>query len=196
MDENLLNDLNNKNKLKRRNALNQLQKKIELENFTLEVYNYYEAPLLSALSDESEINRHRVCIALETVLQKKLKPPSLTTYLIPTIRHQLCSDPIIEDCEENRLELLILLENMISCYDKDVNLHTSELCDILCSGLKDSYPQVVLKSCDCVIKLSTVFRTKFPMFCNSFLKYLIRCFRKYRYKVRVKALNTLGKIFF
>ncbi|KAL7639700.1 UNVERIFIED_CONTAM: hypothetical protein RMT77_010204 [Armadillidium vulgare] len=195
MDENLLNDLNNKNKLKRRNALNQLQKIIELENFTLEVYNYYEAPLLSALSDESEINRHSVCIALETVLQKKLKPQSLTTYVIPTIRHQLCSDPIIEDCEENRLELLILLENMINCYDKNLNLHTSELCDILCSGLKDSYPEVVLKSCDCIIKLSTVLRTKFPMFCNSFLKYLIRCFRKYRYKVRVKALNTLECLF-
>lgn len=191
-------DLDHTHKIKRREALDNIlsfiNKDEESTNYKKIIFpEEYEASLISRLSDDSEINRSKTCQVVREIFKRNLCSKKMIGFLMPVISHRIGKIPFIEECEENRLELLKILESIIDTFDTDVQNYTNEFCFICAACLNDNFSEVILKSCDCIIKYATLIGPKFQMFSNSFPRHLVKCISKHKLKVRIKAINTLGK---
>lgn len=160
------------------------------------IFNESHIYILNGLRDKSEPVREEAINFIKTLIQILPINDYYLSYIFPVLVERLGSCEIIEESEEIRLQLVQLLENIFDKY-KDNNLMKPFLNDsitVLKETVKDQYPSIKEKSCQCIIKLAHILPRDFHMQAENLIKPVLGNFAHQRYKIRCEAINCIGKI--
>ncbi|XP_056631569.1 dynein axonemal assembly factor 5 isoform X1 [Diorhabda sublineata] len=165
----------------------------ELRTIFVDIHIY----VLNGLRDKTESVREQAIKFIKYFLIDKLPLNDYyLTYVFPVLVERLGSVEIIEESEEIRLQLLQLLEDIISKYNNTAQLvpFLNDSIIILSETVKDKYPVIKELSCRTIIHLANALPKDFHKQAESLIKPVLTCFSHQRYKVRVEAIQAIGEI--
>jgi dynein assembly factor 5 len=156
-------------------------------------------PTLKILSDPAEKNRDLALTYISMyVTHYCIDEGSIDKALVsimPALVQRLGMNDIIEPSEEIRLKSVSLLFELCRIYPNGnkLGLYLNEWIIILKRTIIDPYPEVRKLSCELTSKLSAKCHEKFHMMSESLIKPIIETMKHQHAKVRVEAINALGK---
>ncbi|XP_018576048.1 dynein assembly factor 5, axonemal [Anoplophora glabripennis] len=165
----------------------------ELRSVFCETHMY----ILNGLRDKTEIVREEAIQFLNFFIIEALPLNDFyLTYLFPVLVERIGSVELIEESEEVRLQLLQLLNAIISKYSNTIKLKPflNDCVIILAETVKDKYPAIKELSCVTIILLAKSLPNDFHMQAESLIKSVLSCFVHQRYKVRLESINAIGEI--
>lgn len=115
----------------------------------------------------------------------------IMTLLLPAFVQRLGMLDIVEPSEEIRLKSVSLLMEL--CRGSRLSLYLNEWIAILKRTIVDPYPEVRKVSCELASKLAKGCPEKFHMMSESLVKPLFETMKHQHAKVRVEAIQALGK---
>lgn len=165
----------------------------DLRNIFTETYMY----TLNGLRDKTEAVREQA-IAFITFLYIKILPLNdfYLTYLFPILVERIGNVEIIEESEEIRLQLLQLMNSVITKYSGTEQLRPflNDSIIVLAETVKDKYPAIKELSCHVILNLSKALPRDFHMQAETLVKPVLTCFNHQRFKVRVASIEAVGEI--
>ncbi|CAH0563466.1 unnamed protein product [Brassicogethes aeneus] len=199
----ICNSLQSEDRKVRKNAYIEMEKYLssgnvdfsqqDLKNIFIETYMY----TLNGLRDKTEAVREQAINFINFLIINKLPLNDYyLTYIFPVIVERIGSVEIIEESEEIRLQLLQLLDAIIGKYSKTEQLKPflGDSVIILSETVKDKYPAIKELSNQTIVKLADALPKDFHMQAETLIKPVLTCFTHQRYKVRVEAIKSIGKI--
>ncbi|VEN39068.1 unnamed protein product, partial [Callosobruchus maculatus] len=165
----------------------------ELRNIFSETHMY----ILNGLRDKTETVREQAITLSNFLIIEKLPINDFyLTYLFPVIVERIGTVELIEESEEIRLQLVQLLNSIITKYSNTVQLKPflNDCVIILAESVKDKYPAIKELSCQAIINLATALPQDFHMQAENLIKPVLTCFTHQRYKVRVESIHAIGEI--
>lgn len=114
-------------------------------------------------------------------------------YLIPILTQRLGLPEIVESSEEVRLLLIRLLHDVIKKYKSDLPPYLDDMVKILGQSLVDPFPEIKLESYECASDLAKAIPQHFHQQSETLIQPMLQGFNHQRYKVRVGAINAIGK---
>ncbi|GJQ73535.1 hypothetical protein Trydic_g13886 [Trypoxylus dichotomus] len=195
--------LQSNDRKERKNAFQEFAKFVSSKNeeWTLTKYhslfNESHIYVFTGLRDKSEPVREEAIKFIKTFLIDILPTNDYyLSYIFPMLVERLGSCEIIEESEEIRLQLVQLLENILDKY-KDNDLMKPFLDDsivVLKETVKDKFPAIKEKSCQCIVKLAHILPRDFHMRAENLVKPVLSNFSHQRYKIRCEAISCIGEI--
>lgn len=165
----------------------------DLRNIFSETYMY----TLNGLRDKTETVREQA-IAFIRFLYIDILPLNdfYLTYLFPILVERIGSVEIIEESEELRLQLLYLMNDIITKYSgmEQLKSFLNDSIIILTETIKDKYPAIKELSCNIILNLSLALPKDFHMQAETLIKPILTCFNHQRFKVRVASIYAVGEI--
>lgn len=165
----------------------------DLRDIFNETYMY----TLNGLRDKTEAVREQ-CIHFIRFYYIEVLPLNdfYLTYLFPILVERIGSVEIIEESEEIRLQLLQLLDSIITKYSQTEQLKPflNDSVIVLAETVKDKYPAIKELSCYTILNLSQALPKDFHMQAETLVKPVLSCFGHQRFKVRVASINAIGEI--
>jgi dynein assembly factor 5 len=196
--------LSDPNKITRQKALqslcNDLKSSNDNDDHSPPPPNTIES-ILKILSDPAEKNRDLALTYVSMYITKYCTDENsidkTLSLLILSLVQRLGTNDIIEPSEEIRLKSITLLSELCRIYPNEnkLGLYLNEWIIILKRTIIDPYPEVRKLSCELTSKLSAKCREKFHMMSESLIKPIIETMKHQHAKVRVEAINALGKYF-
>ncbi|CAH1977312.1 unnamed protein product [Acanthoscelides obtectus] len=165
----------------------------ELRNIFSETHMY----ILNGLRDRTEAVREQAIKFINFLIINKLSLNDFyLTYLFPVVIERIGTVELIEDSEEIRLQLVQLLDNIITKYSNTEQLKPflNDCVIILAESVKDKYPAIKELSCRTIVNLATAMPRDFHMQAETLIKPVLTCFNHQRYKVRVEAIYAIGEV--
>ncbi|CAG9815936.1 unnamed protein product [Phaedon cochleariae] len=165
----------------------------ELRVLFTETYIY----LLNGLRDKTEAVREQAIKFITFLIIHKLPLNDFyLTYVFPVIVERIGTVELIEESEEVRLQMLQLLNDIITRYSNTVQLKPflNDCVIILCETVKDKFPSIKELSCSTIIKLAAALPRDFHNQAEVLIAPVLSCFGHQRYKVRVEAICAIGEI--
>lgn len=151
--------------------------------------------ILKILLDPAEKNRELALSYASTYVTQyctdEVSLDKCLASLMPALVQRLGTNDIVEPSEEIRLKSVALL--MEVCRGPRLILYLNEWIGILKRTIVDPYPEVRKLSCELTSKLATQCQEKFHMMSEILVKPLIETMKHQHAKVRVEAINALGK---
>lgn len=160
---------------------------------------FYETHMyiLNGLRDKTELVREQAIQFLNFFVIDKLPLNDFyLTYIFPVLVERIGSVELIEESEEIRLQLLQLLNAIITKYSNTSQLKPflNDCITILVETVRDKYPAIKELSCVTIILLATALPIDFHMQAENLIKPVLSCFVHQRYKVRLESINAIGEI--
>lgn len=165
----------------------------DLRNIFTETYMYS----LNGLRDKTESVREQA-IQFVTFLYIEILPLNdfYLTYLFPILVERIGSVEIVEESEEIRLQLLQLMNDIITKYSGTEQLRPflNDSVIVLSELVKDKYPAIKELCCYVILNLSKALNRDFHMQAETLIKPVLTCFNHQRFKVRVAGIKAIGEI--
>ncbi|CAG9865292.1 unnamed protein product [Phyllotreta striolata] len=165
----------------------------DLRSIFVEIHIY----VLNGLRDKVENVREQAIKFVNFLIIEKLPLNDYyLTYVLPVLVERIGTVELIEESEEIRLQILQLLDAIITKYSHTAQLvpFLNDCVTILAETVKDKYPTIKELSCRTVIKLAEALPRDFHKQAETLVKPVITCFYHQRYKVRVEAVYAVGEI--
>ncbi len=155
--------------------------------------------ILKILSDPAEKNRDLALTYVSMYITQYCTDENsidkVLASVMPALVQRLGANDIIEPSEEIRLKSIALLFELCRIYPNGnkLALYLNEWIIILKRTIIDPYPEVRKLSCELTSKLSAKCHEKFHLLSESLVKPIIETMKHQHAKVRVEAINALGK---
>lgn len=155
--------------------------------------------MLKILPDPAEKNRdlalNYISMYITQYCQDESSIDKLLASIMPAFVQRLGMNDIIEPSEEIRLKSMSILFELCRIYPNGnkLALYLNEWVSILKRTIIDPYPEVRKLSCELTSKLAAKCHEKFHMMSESLVKPLIETMKHQHAKVRVEAINALGR---
>ncbi|KAK9883614.1 hypothetical protein WA026_001787 [Henosepilachna vigintioctopunctata] len=193
--------LQSEDRKQRKRALKEFQDFITKENISdhnlRNIFNETQVYFVNTLRDKSEEVREAGVEFLKFLIIDILPINDFyLTYVFPAMVERIGSVELIEDSEEIRLCLLLLLSEIICKYSNTQQLKPflNDSVTILCETVKDKFPAIKEKSCQCIVFLAKGLPKDFHLQAESLIKPVLTCFNHQRYKVRDEGIKCIGEI--
>lgn len=195
------------NKITRQKALQNLCNDLKSSLSNTDNNEYIQPPpniiesVLKIFSDPAEKNRDLALTYISMYITKYCTDENsidkLLSLLMPALVQRLGTNDIIEPSEEIRLKYVSLLFDICRMYSNGnkLALYLNEWVAILKRTIIDPYPEVRKLSCELTSKLSAKCHEKFHLMSENLVKPIIETMKHQHAKVRVEAINALGKYF-
>jgi dynein assembly factor 5 len=157
--------------------------------------------VLKIFSDPAEKNRdlalNYVSMYITQYCTDENSIDKALSLLIPAFVQRLGTNDIVEPSEEIRLKSISLLFEICRTYSNGnkLSLYLNEWIIILKRTIIDPYPEVRKLSCELTSKLAEKCHEKFHLMSENLVKPIIETMKHQHAKVRVEAINALGKYF-
>ena len=197
--------LSDPNKITRQKALQSLCNDLKSALSTTETDDHLQPPanimesMLKILSDPAEKNRDLALTYISMYITKYCTEETnidrVLASIIPALVQRLGMNDIIEPSEEIRLKSVSILSELCRIYPNSskLALYLNEWVTILKRTIIDPYPEVRKLSCDLTSKLAAKCPERFHLMSESLVKPIIETMKHQHAKVRVEAINALGK---
>lgn len=152
--------------------------------------------LLKLLSDPVEKCRELTVSLLSQFLEKIPEAHEFLPFVIPVITQRLGQPELIEPSEELRLQLVILVQQIVSLVDKKIAPYLDDVIKILQHTIVDQYPEVKKESCKCASQIAKCIPEYFHMQSESLIKPLLQSISHQHSRVRVEVIKAIGKFEF
>jgi len=155
--------------------------------------------ILKILSDPAEKNRDLALTYISMYITKYCTDENsidkTLSLLILALVQRLGTNDIIEPSEEIRLKSVSILFELCRIYPNGnkLCLYLNEWIIILKRTIIDPYPEVRKLSCELTSKLSAKCHEKFHLMSENLIKPIIETMKHQHAKIRVEAINALGK---
>ncbi|KAK6623818.1 hypothetical protein RUM44_010674 [Polyplax serrata] len=196
----LCSNIQSEDRKKRKQGLDELHKEIfgkgndGVEHLFDKVFSEIEKNVWKSLYDQSEAVRDS-CITLLSEFVEVLKPnKEFVGELISILLWRLGDKEVNEPSEEIRLRLITLLNTVIVKFNQCCAAYTEDMVQILSKTLIDSYPKVRQESCTCASNLACTVPFNFYNHSNKLIKPIIASFCHQHHRMRVAAIEALGKV--
>ena len=212
MESILLSKLKDKNKVSRRKTLQLIKEELEKSSSNLiqklnngnetlpskeeekELLSELGNILVTLLSDESELNRTINSEILCEMTQKIYLSENHFIIIFSTLAQRLGNTPIIEESEEVRSLNVKLISHIVDVIDeKKLPQYYNDLINILKATVLDPCPEVRVLANKCICQSALKSKDKFNLQSSSLIKPLVKCISHQRFKIRIAALEALGK---
>lgn len=157
--------------------------------------------MLKILPDPAEKNRdlalNYISMYITQYCRDETSIDKILALIMPAFVQRLGMNDIVEPSEEIRLKSINILAELCRIYPNGnkLALYLNEWVIILKRTIIDPYPEVRKLSCELTSKLAAKCHEKFHMMSESLVKPLIETMKHQHAKVRVEAINALGKDF-
>lgn len=159
-----------------------------------DIFREIEKNVWKSLYDQSEAVRDS-CITLLCEFINVLKPnEKFVGELVPILLWRLGDKEINEPSEEIRLRLISLLNSVVLKYNNCCGAFTEDIVQILSKTLVDSYSKIRQESCICSSNLASTVPYHFYNHSNKLIKPILASFSHQHYRMRVAAIEALGKV--
>lgn len=157
-----------------------------------EVYTY----ILKSFSDLSEGCREAAVAIIGNFIDKLPLNDYYLTYILPVLVRRIGCPEIVEESEEIRLVLIVLVRKILDKYSIThlLSPFINDFTDILTKTATDPYPKVKLEACECIILLTKVLARDFHFQSESYVKPILSNFAHQHYRVRVAAIRAIGNV--
>lgn len=196
----LCSNIQSEDRKKRNQALNELYNELfnksqfEDSDSLVEIFNDIEKNIWKCLYDQSEAVRDSSISIVEELANKLPPNEKFLSELIPILLWRLGDKEVNEPSEEVRLRLVSLLDAVILKYNKFCGPFTGDVVQILTKMLVDSYPKIRQESCKCAGDLAVTVPRYFYDQSNKLVKPILQSFSHQHYRMRVAAIEALGKV--
>jgi dynein assembly factor 5 len=199
--------LTDPNKITRQKALQSLCNDLKTSLSTKDNVDHTHLPsnmiesVLKILSDPAEKNRDLALTYTSMYVTQYCTEENnidkALSFIMPSLVQRLGMNDIVEPSEEIRLKSISLLYELCRLYPNGnrLALYLNEWIIILKRTIIDPYPEVRKLSCELTSKLSAKCHEKFHMMSEVLIKPIIETMKHQHAKVRVEAINALGKYF-
>lgn len=199
--------LSDSNKITRQKALQNLCNDLKSSLTITDNDDHLKPPsnilesILKIFSDPAEKNRDLALIYISMYMTQyctdEISIDRALALLMPAFVQRLGMNDIIEPSEEIRLKSLTILNEFCRIYSNGnkLSLYLNEWIIILKRTIIDPYPEVRKLSCELTSKLAGKCHERFHMMSESLIKPIIETMKHQHAKVRVEAVNALGKYF-
>ncbi|XP_054722252.1 dynein axonemal assembly factor 5-like [Uloborus diversus] len=169
-------------------------KTLDLRESKSDIFDLVIKPLLPALCDSSEKCRE---LASKILIQIFEKCPLLESYLrvIHALVPRLSKSDERESSEEVRLLEIDLLCKIVEKYEGSLLKYFTDITNILCACVIDSFPEVKRRSCECVSVLAKQQQENFHMISSNLLSPLFQTLSHQHFKTRTQCVYAIGSIF-
>lgn len=197
--------LTDSNKITRQKALQSLCNDLKSSLNLTENEDYQRPPsnilesMLKILPDPAEKNRELALTYISMHIAQYCKDENsidrALASVMPAFVQRLGMNDIVEPSEEIRLKSVTLLFELCRIYPNGnkLGLYLNEWVIILKRTIIDPYPEVRKLSCELTSKLAAKCHEKFHMMSESLVKPIIETMKHQHAKVRLEAINALGK---
>ncbi|XP_011496819.1 PREDICTED: dynein assembly factor 5, axonemal [Ceratosolen solmsi marchali] len=192
--------LQTEDKLKRKNALQEILKNVLMpletldEKSSLELWEVLHRPVVRILHDQAEACRDLALDILKKFLLYLPCSDKNIIYIIPIMTKRLGSQELIEQSEEVRLKCVILLRAIVFKYQNKMKAYFEDYVTILTRTVTDKYPDVKKESCYCICDLAKAIPSDFYSRSESFIKPILINISHQHYKIRTITVETLGAV--
>nr|XP_023027609.1 dynein assembly factor 5, axonemal [Leptinotarsa decemlineata] len=165
----------------------------ELRNIFSETYMY----TLNGLRDKTESVREQAIEFVKFLIIEKLPINDYyLSYVFPLLVERIGSVELIEESEEIRLQMVKLLDAIITKYSNTNQLKPflNDSVIILAEAVKDKFPLMKELSCRLILKLANALPRDFHCQAGNLIKPVLSCFGHQRYKIRVESIKAIGEI--
>lgn len=196
----LSSNIQSEDRKKRKQALDELYKELFEKNdlkdpdYLYEIFNEIQKNIWKSLYDPAEAVRDS-CISLLDEIVDKIKPnEKFLGELIPILLWRLGEKEVNEPSEEVRLRLVTLLNKIILNFKDYCAAFTNDIVQILTKTLIDNYPKIKQMSCTCAGNLAEILPRHFYDHSNKLIKPILSSFNHQHYRMRIAAIEALGKV--
>ncbi|KAG5899350.1 hypothetical protein JTB14_036839 [Gonioctena quinquepunctata] len=165
----------------------------EHRNIFSETYMY----TLNGLRDKTESVREQAIIFVTFLIIDKLPLNDYyLSYIFPVLVERIGTVELVEESEEVRLQLVQLLDAIVTRYSNTVQLKPflNDSVIILAEAVKDKFPSIKELCCRTTIKLAEALPRDFHCQAATLIKPVLSCFGHQRYKIRVESINAVGEL--
>lgn len=192
------NILQSEDKRARKRALESIRKdtldnKDSNNDQLISAFDQIQKHLITCFHDQSEACREYVVGLVHDFLKTLPPSESYICSFMPEIVDRISGDVIQETSEEVRLALVILLRLIVSKYQPHLPPYLNDFVNIFVKMVVDPHPKVKKESCETVSELAKVLPRHFHMQSESLIPSLIQTAKHQQYKIRVAAINSIGK---
>ncbi|XP_059059112.1 dynein axonemal assembly factor 5 [Achroia grisella] len=199
--EQYINALQSELKMTRKEALLNINKEIfenpankdcDLTIVFPEIYAY----ILKSFSDESEACRETAALIVSNFIEHLPLNDYYLTYILPVLVRRIGCPEIVEESEEIRLVLIVLVHKILDKYKVSHLLcpFINDFTSILTKTSADPFPKVKLEACECIILLTNLLPRDFHFQSESYVKPVLTNFSYQHFRVRVAAIKAIGAI--
>ena len=155
--------------------------------------------VLKVFSDPAEKNRDLALTYISMYISQYCKNEDsidkILSLLMPSLVQRLGTNDIVEPSEEIRLKSVSFLSELCRTYanGRRLALYLNEWIAILKRTIIDPYPEVRKLSCELTFKFAAKCHEKFHLMSENLIKPILETMKHQHAKVRVEAINALGK---
>ncbi|KAL0278385.1 UNVERIFIED_CONTAM: hypothetical protein PYX00_000222 [Menopon gallinae] len=150
--------------------------------------------LFKCLYDQSEAVRDSSINVINELIQRIEINEEFLSELISILLWRLGENEVNEPSEEIRLRLVTMTDDVISKVETNISPFAGDLVQILTRTLIDSYPKVRQMSCKCAGNLASTAPRNFYDHSNKLIKPILASFNHQHFRMRVAAIEALGKV--
>lgn len=150
--------------------------------------------LFKCLYDPSEGVRDSSINVINELIQRTEIDEEFISELIPILLWRLGENEVNEPSEEVRLRLVTMTNDIIVKMETKISPFTGDLIQILTRTLIDNYPKVRQMSCKCAGNLASTAPRNFYDDSNKLIKPILASFNHQHFRMRVAAIEALGKV--
>lgn len=177
-------------------GIKQLKSLVDEDNTLAEtVMRENIADICVRLNSDREQIKSQTVILLERLLQLTSPTDQLLCHVTAALCRRLGAANIEEPCEEVRLQMVNLLDQIVqlcASYSTLLFPYFTSIKQILVKTLTDPFSDVRRVSCETVISLSNVLHKDFHMESEGFIKPVLLSFKHNNNKIRVAAISCIG----
>ena len=113
-------------------------------------------------------------------------------YVIPVLVQRLGQQEVVEQSEEIRLNIVVLMLKLIDLTKEKIGPYVDDMVKILQRTIIDPYPEVKKESCKCAALLAKTVPEHFHLQSEALIKPLLLTMTHQHSRVRVTAIEAIG----
>ncbi|XP_054278920.1 dynein axonemal assembly factor 5-like [Macrosteles quadrilineatus] len=189
------NELTSEDKKQRKRALENIKKEVLSAGVDVSVsYNNIHKHIIRCFKDNSEAVRESAVLFVTDVVTLLPAKEEYINSIMPMIAERLSGDIVLENSEEVRLCLVLLMQQIVSKYTDNLFEYINDFINILSKTIVDPYPKVKKESCDCAAELAKSTPQYFHMQSESLIIPLTQTLTHQQYRIRVSGIKAIGAV--
>lgn len=192
------NELGSDDKRQRKRALESISKTLMQAdlgtNLLIDSFEHVLKYIISSFKDSSEAVRETAVVSMTELLKKLPAKELYISSLMPVISERLSGEVTVENSEEVRLNLILLIHELIARYTNYLHHYLDDFINIFVRTIVDLYPKVKKESCDCAAELAKAIPRYFHMQSESVINPLVQTLTHQQYRIRVAGIHAIGRL--